>query len=156
MWSTREQINLLTYSSTEIISQDIKNLWSTPCGTCNLPAVPLEPAVGVLFMDPPALLPHFQTPPTLHFVGVDRLVVLRGSNLQNHMECQHSCIKAVLWNFSLYKWKHIYQSCTYLWQMTLKLTIRLKRFGGSKSTIHVTKAFEQIAMCMQHVLVLYM
>ena len=49
-----------------------------------------------------------------------------------------------------------YQSCTYLWQMTLKLTIKLKRLGGSKYTIHVTKAFEQIAMCMQHVLVMYM
>ena len=71
------------------------------------------------------------------------------------MECQHSCIKAVFMKLQSIKME-TYQSCTYLWQMTLKLTIKLKRLGGSKSTIHVTKAFEQIAMCMQHVLVLYM
>lgn len=49
-----------------------------------LPAVPLEPAVGVLFVNPATLLPHLQAPPTLGLVGVHRLVVLGGGYLQRH------------------------------------------------------------------------
>ena len=47
------------------------------------PAVPLEPAVGILFPDPAALLPGLEGGPALHLVLVHDLVVLRRRHLVN-------------------------------------------------------------------------
>lgn len=70
-----------------ISTQQVKhiNLLSHLSSTCVfLPAVPLKPAIGVLFVDPATLLPHLQAPPTLDLVGVHPLVILGGSYLQRH------------------------------------------------------------------------
>jgi hypothetical protein len=48
------------------------------------PAIPLEPSVGVLSIDPTTLFPHLEGPAALGLVLVHLLVVDRGSHLSKY------------------------------------------------------------------------